>query len=148
MKRALTGVLVLCVAAVFSCKEKPQYAEPNFVLQKWAKSIEQLNYPAYAACEAYPKSEQVFRDMYKDYYLVDMMTTDIEPESKDAARKDQEGASFVHRGINFEGTIMDRKTHRPSGIMRGNAVFIRFTEGKRRNDGWLMSNRTLIRIDR
>jgi len=148
MKRIVLP-FILCVLVVWTgCKKQPQFAEPNFILQKWAQGIEKLDYRIYAACEAYPKSEPVFREMYGSYYLIDLMTTEVEEVKGDNVRKDQKGNSYLHRSVSFEGTIVDRRSRQPKGVMRGNAVFIRFVEGERKNDGWLMSNRMLIPVER
>ncbi|HON78690.1 MAG TPA: hypothetical protein PK544_09390 [Spirochaetota bacterium] len=148
MKRIVLPLL-LCVLVVWTaCKKQPQFAEPNYVLQKWAKAIEKFDYRTYAACEAYPKSEPVFREMYSDYYLVDLMTTEVEELKGENVRKDQKGNNYLHRSVSFEGTIVDRRSRHPKGVMRGNAVFIKFVEGQRKNDGWLMSNRMLIPVER
>jgi len=148
MKRSIALIIAASLIACVSCKKRESYEEPNAVLQKWAKSIEQLNYSGYASTEAYPKSDAVFREMYRDYYMMDVMATEVEPENPEKAASDQSGEKYLHRSIHFEGTIINRQSRKPTGVMRGEAVFVRFLEGKRRNDGWLISNRILTQIDR
>ncbi|MDY6935483.1 MAG: hypothetical protein SVZ03_14815 [Spirochaetota bacterium] len=141
--------LVLSVFIIFeSCKSEDRFVEPNYVLGRWAKSIEKLNYREYCRYEAYPKTESVFKKMYKDYYILDLMTTDIEEADEKNIRKDQEGNSYLHRALSFEGAVVNRSNKKPYQLLRGNAVFIRYIDGKRKRDGWLISNRTLMRIDK
>lgn len=136
------------VLTITGCKREDRFIEPNIVLKKWAKSIEDLNYFEYNRYEANTKSEAVFREMYRDYYMVDLMATEVEdPDEKDV-RKNGDGMKFIHRSVSFEGSLVNRATRKPYQVVRGDAVFVRFLEGKRRNDGWLISNRTLVRINR
>ena len=86
--------------------------------------------------------------MYRNYYFVDIMTTEIEDADDKNARKDQEGNSYLHRSLEFEGAIINRQTRKATGVIRGNAVFVKFLDGKRAKDGWLISNRTLIPVQR
>jgi hypothetical protein len=147
MKKVLIA-LAIAFALTITCKDRDRFAEPNYMLIKWAKSIQALNYRDYSSCEAYPKTEPVFREMYKDYFLTDVMTTAIEDADEKNKRNDQDGNAYLHRSVSFECNVVNRGTKKPYQIMRGDAVFIRFLDGKRAKDGWLISNRTLIRINR
>ena len=122
--------------------------EPVYVLQKWADSIEKLDYRKYKECEAYPKDENVFRKMYGSYYMVDITAIEVDKLKEEDVRKNPAGESFIHRAVNFEGTAVKRETKKPYQVIRGDAVFVKFLDGNRKNDGWLMSNRTITRIDR
>jgi hypothetical protein len=148
MRKIACYVLVVASCAVFSCGTQKKYTEPDYILKKWSKAIRDLNYRAYSACEAYPRSESVFKEMYKDYYIVDLMVTDKEGVDEDDVRKDPDGKSYIRRSISFEGTIVQRKNKEPVQVLRGNAIFIKFIDGQRADDDWLISNRTFIRIDR
>jgi len=143
-------VLLMLAAAVvtLSCKDENRYVEPNYVLTRWAGALQNLNYREYAACEAYPKSEATFREMYRSYYVVDIMTTDIEDPDDRKVRTDQSGNRYLHRSLDFEGTIINRETRKASGVMRGNAVFVKFLDGRRSRDGWLLSNRMITHVPR
>ncbi|MCX7677707.1 MAG: hypothetical protein N2316_00660 [Spirochaetes bacterium] len=141
----LMGILVCFVV---QCKDESRFVEPNYVLQKWARAIQQLNYREYASCEAYPKEEAVFREMYREYYLAEIMTTEVDEISQSKELKDHEGNRYLRRTLEFEATIVKRNTGKPDGIVRGNADFIRYLEGKRAKDGWLLSNRTIIFVPR
>ncbi len=140
--------LVLLSLMLISCKKDDKVPEPAYVLQKWAKSLEKLNYKKYSKCEAYPKAESVFREMYRDYYIIDIATIDVEDADEKEIRKNYKGDSFLHRAVSFEGTAVKRDSKKPYQLIRGDAVFVKFIDGKRKNDGWLMSNRTLTRINK
>jgi hypothetical protein len=131
-----------------SCKSEKKIPEPVFVLKKWAKSIEELNYRLYTLCEAYPKDVAVFRDMYKDYYIIDLMALEVEDEDKEDIKRDYKNDPFLQRTVTFEGTAVKRDTKKSFQLIRGDAEFVKFLEGERKNDGWLMSNRTITRINK
>lgn len=147
MKKYLIVMMVLVLMAG-GCKKKEKFADPAHVMAKWAKSIQELNYRLYSQCEAYPKSEPVFREMYRDYYFTDMMVTSVEEPNPKDIRKDHEGITYIHCSVSFEGNVVTRKTGKPSQVVRGDAVFIKFNDGKRMENGWLLSNRTFITINR
>ncbi len=144
----LTALAGIFFVTIISCKKEEKIPEPVYVLQKWAASIEKLDYNKYKECEAYPKDNNVFRKMYSSYYIVDMIAIDVDEAKEKDVRKNYKGDSFIHRSVNFEGTVVKRETKKPYQIIRGDAVFVKFLDGDRKNDGWLMSNRTLTRIDR
>lgn len=148
MKKTACLLIIAALALMLSCKDENRFVEPNFVLAKWAGAIQNLNYRDYASCEAFPKNEATFREMYRNYYFVDIMTTDIEDVDDKKARKDQEGNGYLHRSLEFEGAIINRQSRKATGIIRCSAVFVRFLDGKRAKDGWLISNRTLIPVQR
>jgi hypothetical protein len=147
MKKALLVALVVLLPAA-GCKKEEKLMEPHYVLLKWARSTQDLDYRKYAECEAYPKSEGVFREIFRDYYYVDVMTVSIgQPDRKDA-RTDYEGHSYIHVPVSFEGAVVKRGSGKPYQVMRGDAVFIKFIEGKRAAQGWLLSNRTIVTVNR
>lgn len=145
-KRA--AIFSIALVLLFSCKDEGKISEPERVLQKWVKAVEKMDYNLYSKCEAYPKPADVFSEMYKDYYLVDLMVMDVEDENKENIRKDYKGDSFLHRSVTFEATAVNRNTGKPYQLHRGDSVFIKFTDGKRKDDGWLISNRTITRINK
>lgn len=148
MRRVACYILILASCAVLSCGSQKKHVEPDYVLKKWSKAIRDLNYRDYSACEAYPRSEAVFKEMYKDYYIVDLMVTDKEDVDEKNVRKDRDGKSYIHRSVSFEGAIVQRKGKEPVQVLRGDAVFIKFIDSERSDEDWLISNRTFIRIDR
>ena len=143
MKKTACLMIIAALAVVISCKDENRFVEPNFVLTKWAGSIQNLNYRDFASCEAFPKSEATFREMYRNYYFVDIMTTEIEDADDKNARKDQEGNSYLHRSLEFEGAIINRQTRKATGVIRGNAVFVKFLRvSARRTDGSFPTGRS------
>ncbi len=147
MKKIVFAFIAIALVAT-GCKKAERTPEPALVISKWARAIQDQNYQGYTLCEAYPKSEAVFRDMYRDYYLTDLMVTSVEDADEKDIRKDQDGNPFMYRSLSFEASAVRRATGRPYQVVRGEAVFIKFTEGKMAARGWLMSNRTFITINR
>lgn len=149
MKNVVVFIIaLLIVGQVLSCKDESRFVEPNYVLRKWASAIQQFNYREYAACEANPKSEAVFREMYREYYLVDLMATEIDDADDAKELKDADGVRYLRRNLEFEAAVVKRKTGKHDGLIRGSAEFIKYIDGRRAKDGWLLSNRTIIHVPR
>jgi hypothetical protein len=147
MKKAI--YLALAVAlAVISCKKEKKFAEPEYIFAKWTRAIERLNYKEYASCEAFPKEEPVFREIYRDYYYTDLMVTEVEKLDEKKIHKDPMGHAFISRNVQFECTEIRRNDRKPLMLLRGDVDFIRYIEGGRAAQGWLMWNRKIIRIER
>ena len=147
MKRSLSISLVILLAFI-SCKKEKKFVEPEYIFAKWAHSIEALRYVDYAACEAYPKSEPVFREMYRESYYTDLMVTEIEKFDEKKVKRDARGDSYVSRNVQFECTEIRRRDKKPVRVLRGDVDFIRFIDNDRTKQGWLMWNRKIIRIER
>lgn len=143
-----TALLSLLLVLFFSCRNESKVSEPELVLHKWVKAIEKMDYNSYSKCEAYPKPAEVFKEMYKDYYLVDLMVTDVEDADEENVRRDYRGDSQLHRALTFEATAVNRNNRKPYQLHRGDLVFIKFLDGKRKDDGWLISNRTIVEINK
>jgi hypothetical protein len=141
----LLALLIALVAA--GCKKEKKFMEPDFIFAKWARAIESLNYSEYASCEAYPKSEGVFREMFRETYYVDLMVTDVEKLDEKNILKAR-GVSYMKRNVRFECTEVRRRDRRPQRVLRGDVDFIKFLDSSRAKQGWLMWNRKIIRIDR
>lgn len=148
MKRIFCCALLVLLCSVPSCRDQKKYAHPGAVLKRWAGAIRDLNYREYSRCEAYPKGEAVFREMYNDYYIVDLMVTDFQEVDEDAIKQDQDGNRFLQRSISFEGALVSRRTNKPEQVLRGDALLVKFLDGERAKGGWLLWNRTLVRIDK
>lgn len=147
MKRSL--VLLAAVILLFaSCKKEKKFIEPEIVFAKWSRAIAGLNYPEYASCEAFPKSEGVFREMYRDAYYGDLMVTDIEKLDEGNVLTDRDGNTYIKRNVQFECVEIRRRDRRPVRLLRGDVDFIKYTEGDRARLGWRMWNRQIVRIDR
>ena len=142
-------MVIICMGfGISSCKKKDDMRDLYSVLRTWERAIREYNYTAYKASEAYPKSCPVFKGMYRDYYFEDIMLVDTEEFDRERLREDPEGNEYYYRSADFECVEVNRKTEKKQQIVRGNVVFIKFLDGKRKRDGWLMSNRTLIRVKR
>ncbi len=142
-------VAVICMLMFHgACKKEKPFTEPDVIIRKWARAIKEFDYKDYASCEAYPKSAPVFREMYRSSYFSDCMVTETGKLDKNDIEKDHEGNPYLYRTVFFECTQVKRKNNTPSGILRGEVKFIRYTEGARADEGWLMWNRTLVRIKR
>jgi hypothetical protein len=147
MNRILLIMMVPLLLAI-SCKKEKKFAEPEYIFSKWTHAIETFNYIDYAACEAYPKSEPVFRDMFKDSYYADLMVTEVEKFDEKKIAKDSKGNSYISRNVQFECTEVRRNGKKPLRLLRGDVDFIKFADGDRKKQGWLMWNRKIIRIER
>ena len=141
---ALAAMMVLATG----CSKKEDLSQYDVLLRKWCRSLRDLNYANYRACEAHPKSAPVFQEMYRDYYFEDIMIVDIEDPDDENRKKDPEGNEFRYRGADFECSEVSRRTGRPTQVVRGNVLFVRYLEGPRKGDGRLLSNRTIVRIKR
>ena len=65
MKKIIISIAALLVL-YGGCTKKERFAEPGYILKKWARAVKKLNYKVYRQCEAYPKNARVFYEMYKD----------------------------------------------------------------------------------
>ncbi|OHD63655.1 MAG: hypothetical protein A2176_05855 [Spirochaetes bacterium RBG_13_51_14] len=147
MKKYMFLLLALPLLLV-SCKKEKKFVEPEYVFATWARAIETMNYADYAACEAYPKSDGVFREMFRNTYYADLMATEVDKlDEKDVAR-DHEGNSYLKRNVRFECTEIRRVDRKPLRLLRGDVDFIKFVNGGREQQGWLMWNRKIVRIER
>ena len=118
------------------------------MLQKWAKAIEKLDYKKYSVCEAYPRSWAVFNEIYKDDYFTDIMVIEVGEPDEDNIKKDYKGNAFIRCSVSFEGAAVKRGKSESYQIIRGDIIFIKFIECDRSDEGWLISNRTIIRVDK
>lgn len=141
-------LVMIALLLVPSCKKEKKFVEPDYIFAKWAKSIESLNYTDYTACEAIPKSEGVFREIYRDTYYADLMVTEVEKANEKRILKDNKGRSYIKRNVQFECTEIRRRDRKHVRLLRGDVDFIRYTDGGKERRGWLMWNRKIIRIDR
>ena len=147
MKQSIYLILIILFVIV-SCKKEKKFAEPEYIFLKWSRAIEAFNYTDYKACEAYPKSEPVFREIYKETYFTDLMVTEIERLDENKVQKDSKGNSYLSRNVRFECAEVRRRDKKPIGILRGDVDFVKFNDGERAQKGWLMWNRKIIRIER
>lgn len=130
----------------FSCKKKEVFTEPEFLLKKWASSAKNLNYAEHSAIEAYPKSVQVFAESFKEYYPSDVRILKVEEPNEGAILRDHKGLMYNKRNVQFEFTQINRKSQTPAGEVRGDVDFVKYIDGDKKNKGWVMLNRTMIRL--
>ncbi len=146
--RIINFMLMFLIAFSFvSCKKEKKDPEPGFVLQKWSKAIEELDYKKYSGCEAYPKSEKAFREMYKDDYFINITVIEVTEPEKDNIKKDHNGNSYINCSVKFNGSAIKRGKRDPYQAVKGDAVFIKFLDGAKSKNGWLIFNRTITRVN-
>jgi hypothetical protein len=148
VKKIFISVAVIVVFAALSCTKKEKNPEPVYVLQRWAKAIEKLDYNSYSKCEAYPKSEGVFLEIYKDDYYNDLMVIDVEEPDNKNIRKDYKGNSYISRKAAFGAAAVKRGRGEPYQTVSGDVEFIKFSDGEKSKFGWLISNRTITRVNK
>ena len=147
MRKCIILLILFSLISV-SCKKEKKFAEPGFIFAKWSRAIETLKYPDYASCEAFPKSEGVFREMYREAYYTDLMVMEVEKLDEQKVAKDHHGNSYIKRNVHFECTEVRRRDRKPVRLLRGDVDFIQYTDGDRQKQGWLMWNRKIVRIER
>jgi hypothetical protein len=147
-RRVLSAFLMLLVLTLVTCKKEKKFVEPDLVFARWARAIESLNYREYTTCEAYPKSEGVFREMFRDAYYADLMVTEVEKLDEKKVTVDRDGNSYIKRNVQFECSEVRRAGRRPIRVLRGDVDFIRFVSGEREKEGWMMWNRKIVRVER
>ncbi len=148
MRKLNAIAAVMLIIFVFSCKEKQIDREPGYLLQKWARSIEKLDYSSYLKCEAYPKSHGVFLEIYKNDYFTDMTVIEAtDPDNKNI-REDYRGDPYVSRKVTFAAAAVKRGKAVPYQSVIGDVELYKFLEGDRSKSGWLISNRTITRVNK
>lgn len=141
----LTAVPLICILFLIpSCKEKKAFVDPAYVFMKWSSAVKNLNYDEYSECEAFPKDEIVFHELYNDYYFADLVIRELGVYNEKDIRKDVEGNSYNVRKVYFECNRVERKTGKAVQEMKGDVEFISYISGSKLNKGWLMYNRTII----
>lgn len=142
--KILTASLVLALLFIFSCKEKKAFIDPAYVFMKWSAAVKNLNYAEYAECEAFPKDEIVFHELYNDFYFADLLIRELGEYKENDIRSDIDGNKYNIRKVYFECKRIERKTGRAVQEMKGDIEFINYIDGPKLNKGWLMYNRTII----
>ena len=145
MKRLIPLLMVL--SALFpSCKEE-EFPEPEQVFRRWTSSLKNLNYQDYRSCEAYPKEEGVFREMFRYTYYRDCGVKEFDDLDEGDVKKDFQGNKYLERKVLFECAEVARKTGKQLQTVRGDVAFVKFLSGSRDKDGWLLWHRTMYRIN-
>ena len=149
MKRfVIYSLILLLPLAAVTCKKEKKFVDPEYVFARWAKAIESLNYREYASCEAYPKEESVFREMFRETYYADLMVTEVEKLDEGKVSSDRDGNRYIKRNVQFECSEVRRANRRHVRVLRGDVDFIKFVSGDREKQGWLMWNRRIVRVER
>lgn len=145
-KIRLISVLVVSLLLLFSsCKRQEPFVDPAYIFLKWSGAVKSLNYKDYSECEAFPKDQDVFRNLYRDYYYGNLIIRDMGKFNDSDIKTDFEGYKFNPRMLYFECKRISRETGKTVENMKGEVEFIKYIEGPKINRGWLMHNRTLIR---
>ncbi len=148
MNKFRVPVLVLAVVIIFfgSCKRQAPFVDPAYIFIKWSDAVRNLNYKDYNECETFPKDIDVFKELYRNYYYSDLIIRDIGIFNENDIKSDFEGYKYNHRMLYFECKRISRETGKTVENMKGEVEFIKYLEGPKVNKGWLMYNRTLIRL--
>lgn len=144
IKKVITLLLVISLSYIISCKEKKAFVDPAYVFMKWSSAVKNLNYKEYCECEAFPKDELVFRELYTEFYYTDLLIRELGEYNENDVKSDTEGYKYNLRKVYFECRRIERKTGRAIQAMKGDIEFINYINGPKLNKGWLMYNRTII----
>ena len=136
----LTAVILL----IGSCKKRDVFVDPAYIFLKWSSAVRNLNYNSYSECEAFPKDESVFRELYGDHYLSDLIIRDLGKFNEKDTKLDVDGYKYKFRSVYFECVRVKRKTGKPVQNMKGDVEFVNYIDGPKKDKGWLMFNRTII----
>jgi len=146
-KKIITLIFAVALLVVSSCKKKEIFVDPAYIFLKWSSAVKNLNYKEYSECEAFPKDESVFRELYGSFYLADLIIRDLGKFNEKDTKIDAVGYEYKHRRVYFECVRIMRKTGRPVQNMKGDVEFVNYIEGPKKDKGWLMFNRTIINTD-
>ncbi len=144
IKKVVTAAVILTLSFTISCSEKKAFVDPAFVFLKWSSAVKNLNYKEYSECEAFPKDEIVFRELYTDFYFTDLIIRELGKYNENDIDSDIDGYKYTLRKVYFECRRVERKTGRAVQDMKGDIEFINYINGPKLNKGWLMYNRTII----
>ena len=144
IKKVVTVSLIFAFSLIISCKEKKAFVDPAYVFLKWSSAVKNLNYTEYSECEAFPKDDIVFRELYTDFYYADLLIRELGKYNENDSKSDVDGYKYKFRKIYFECKRVERKTGRAVQDMKGDIEFINYINGPKVNKGWLMYNRTII----
>jgi hypothetical protein len=126
---------------MIGCSEKKSYENERALLNSWALSIKNKDYQLYKKLDASPKPMEQFLEMYKEYYLSNIVIKEVSDPSKE--KTDSEGKIFIKCDIICSGDIIMRKDSRKSPF----AATFECIHYKNSASEWLVSGRTLIRSD-
>jgi len=145
-KRLFVCFVVFLFFLNISCKKQEPFVDAAFVFLKWASAVKNLNYKDYSECEAFPKDQDVCKTLYKDFYYSDLITRNIEQFHEGQYKTDIEGYKYNYKNVYFECKRVARESGKVIENMKGEVEFIKYINGPKVDKGWLMHNRTFIRI--
>ena len=143
----ITLLFVITLLVISSCKRKEIFIDPAYVFLKWSSAVKNFNYKEYSECEAFSKDESVFRELYGDYYLSDLLIRNLGEFNEKDIKVDVDGYEYKFRRVYFECVRIKRKTGLPVQNMKGDVEFINYINGPKKDKGWLMFNRTIINTE-
>jgi len=143
-KKIITLGFAVTLLVLGSCRKQEIFVDPAYIFLKWSSAVKNLNYKDYSECEAYPKDEFAFRDLYGDHYLADLVIRNLGEFNEKNTKLDAAGYEYKYRQVYFECLRIKRKTGRPVQKMKGDVEFINYIDGPKKDKGWLMFNRTII----
>lgn len=146
MRNKISGAVLIALALLAgSCKDDDIFVDPAYVFMKWSHAVKVLDYSKYSSCEAFPKSDDVFRELYGKYYYADLITRDIGEYKPGDVRTDIDGKRYTHRTVYFECSRVQRSSGKTIEAMKGEVEFIQYMDEPGSRRGWLMYSRTIIR---
>ncbi len=138
-------LLVLIILINLSCSKKKNYNKEEAIILDWLSAVKELNYDLYRSKVAFPRDINVFKAMYQDYYIEFPIIEKVE-EKSEKVTTDAAGNQYYKRKLYFNAKIIMRNKVGKNMLLRADVILIKFLNGDRQNDGWLISNRTFIRV--
>lgn len=146
IKHPLIAAGLLVLLCTTACKEKPHDPDPSVYMAQWVRAIEARDYSAYAAREAYPLSKEDFLKRYKDHWFSDLLITRLGDYDPEKIHTDHQGMTGTSRLLYFEMVERDRASGAARTLLSGDVLFVNYTEGPLKEKGWVMLNRSFVRI--
>ncbi|MFW5752191.1 MAG: hypothetical protein ACOCW8_02515 [bacterium] len=147
IKYIVVLLIILAVSIFGGCTEKKDFNEPASVINHWADAIKKLDYTTYRRIEAFPKSERSFKKMYDKYFIENITVTEVDPVDGVQTGKDHNETQIEFKNVQFMANAVNRSTGKTYQSVMGQVKMIRYPEGEKSDRGWMLSNRTLVRIN-
>ena len=123
------------------CSKKPVYENERALLNSWAMSIRNKDYLLYRKFEAFPKTQDQFLEMYRDYYPADISVVRVSKPSEE--KNDADLNIYVSRTVDFGMNVIMRKDNARVPSL-GSVVLIQY---RKQPDVWLVADKTIIRSE-
>jgi hypothetical protein len=141
MKKSVLAFVTLLLFAAGGCSHKKDYSSEQGLLNAWGSSIKNRDYSLYSKYEAYPKTIDQFNEIYKDYYISDIIVVDISSTSDPLKNADDE--TYVKREASVSGYVVTRKDQKRYPF-NGKIDLINLSSKK---DVWTIANRIIVRSE-